>query len=642
VRLPRPCLASSSHQLTSTWVCLTSFRRRKDLVLIKYLVLERNADVFVRDRRGNRVLDNLPAGDHVSNLLKQASNNQKALAQRKEDGSPVTQRCVRGIAIGPSFASACWCLVPPLLAVFLFPAFRGYLLKYTNVAHGYKSRWFVIESGVLSCQYRLAGRFGSSADRDRSADWVSLTPILAPDPADFRSQEEENKACRGSISLKFATLKSISSTSFDIQPATHDSRFPKYSLRASHPQEAAIWCQSIKQHISFYGTGGAGQLEDDGKKRHSLSIRRLTHHRTSKELNPDRSDASAPLPASLGVTPIDGSSTTMPRTLSRVPSFSGGKTSLPVTVAVTGPSPAASQAHIPYSVRSSSPGPSLDGTVDDDFESSPVIGQGPLQSVKHVSIPGIPYGDRYELLANSTRQHLEVTDQLLSSLVIVPGAAPLSPSAGAATSPTKPSLMRTLSTASSRQQTVKDSLRQSLKVLSDLTVEFQHMSLERERWLVARYQHEVDTRRLWEESMQDVAKEQADLESQLREAGEENRRHIKEIKAVRLMSPGYAGSGSAAITGASPFGARPDSVVAPADDVPPTLSNLQSLSGKELPAVPTGVDPADPDVKIAMPTAHVSDGGPAAFESDDEEEDDDEFCTSTRRQSGGFQAFCWR
>lgn len=94
--------------------------RRKDLVLVKYLVLDRNADVFVRDRRGGRVLDNLAPGDHVTNLLKQASNNQKALAQRKGDGSPVAQ--------------------------------RGYLLKYTNVAHGYKNRWFVIDDGVLSCQ----------------------------------------------------------------------------------------------------------------------------------------------------------------------------------------------------------------------------------------------------------------------------------------------------------------------------------------------------------------------------------------------------------------------------------------------------------------------------------------------------------
>ena len=373
---------------------------------------------------------------------------------------------------------------------------------------------------------------------------------------------------------------------------------------------------------------------DDSKKRHSLSIRRLTHHRSSKELNPDRTDSGAPLPASLGVTPIDGSSATH-RTLSRVPSLGGGgggKAPAPVTVAVTAPSPAASQAHIPYSVRSSSPGPSIDGTVDDDFESSPPVGQGPLQSVKHVSIHGIPYGDRYELLANSARQHLEVTDQLLSSLVVGPGGAPPAPSAGVSTSPTKPSLMRTLSTASSRQQSVKDSLRQSLKVLSDLTVEFQHMSLERERWLVARYQHEVDTRRLWEESMQDVAKEQADLESQLREAGEENRRHIKEIKAVRLMSPGYVGSGSAALIGASPFGARPDSVLAPADGVAPTLNNLQS-SGKELPVVPpTGADPADPNVKIAMPSAEVPNGGLPAFESDDEEEDDDdEFCASAGR-----------
>lgn len=472
----------------------------------------------------------------------------------------------------------------------------------------------MIESGVLSCE---------SACLWLNCDDELKQTLLPHTASDFRNQEEENKACRGSISLKFATLKSISSTSFDIQPATNDSRFPKYSLRASHPQEAAIWCQSIKQHISFYGNGGAGQLEEDGKKRHSLSIRRLTHHRSSKELNSDRSSSSgaAPIPATLGVTPIDGSAG-----LSRAPSAGGGKAPTPLTVAVTGPSPAASQTHISYSMRSTSPGPSLDGTVDDDFESSPVIEQGPLQSVKHVSIPGIPYGDRYELLANSTRQHLEVTDQLLSSLVVVPGGAPLSPSATASTSPNKPSLMRTLSTASSRQRTVKDSLRQSLKVLSDLTVEFQHMSLERERWLVARYQHEVDTRRLWEESMQDVAKEQADLESQLREAGEENRRHIKEIKAVRLMSPGYAGSGSAALMGASPFGARPESVVAPADGVPPTLSNLQS-SHKALLDEPTRVDPANPDVKISMPAGEVPNSGPAAFESDDEEEDDDdEFC----------------
>lgn len=318
--------------------------------------------------------------------------------------------------------------------------------------------------------------------------------------------------------------------------------------------------------------------------------------------------------------------------LSRITSKSGTKPPTAPVVALSGPSPTGSQARIPYNGRSSSPGPSMDGTFDDDFESSPTLGSGALQSVAHVSVPGIPYADRYELLANSMRQHLEVTDQLLDSLVVASSASstrglPLAPPA-ASTSPTKPGLTRGLSTASLRQQTVKDSLRQSLKVLSDLTVEYQHMSLERERWLVARYQHEVDTRLLWEESMQDVAKEQADLESQLREAGEENRRHIKEIKAVRLLSPGYGASASA--TGlppnsASPFGDRPDGVVAPEGGVASTLANLRA-PGKDLPAVPAGADPSNPDVKIALPPAQ--DGVAAGYESEDEEDDDDEFCAS--------------
>ena len=31
------------------------------------------------------------------------------------------------------------------------PELRGYLNKYTNVAKGYNTRWFVLKDGVLSC-----------------------------------------------------------------------------------------------------------------------------------------------------------------------------------------------------------------------------------------------------------------------------------------------------------------------------------------------------------------------------------------------------------------------------------------------------------------------------------------------------------
>jgi hypothetical protein len=35
------------------------------------------------------------------------------------------------------------------------PALRGYLSKYTNVAKGYATRWFVLKNGVLSCTHIL-------------------------------------------------------------------------------------------------------------------------------------------------------------------------------------------------------------------------------------------------------------------------------------------------------------------------------------------------------------------------------------------------------------------------------------------------------------------------------------------------------
>ena len=32
------------------------------------------------------------------------------------------------------------------------PTLRGYLSKYTNVARGYNTRWFVLKNGTLSCE----------------------------------------------------------------------------------------------------------------------------------------------------------------------------------------------------------------------------------------------------------------------------------------------------------------------------------------------------------------------------------------------------------------------------------------------------------------------------------------------------------
>ena|ERR1700761_6625201 len=35
------------------------------------------------------------------------------------------------------------------------PTLKGFLNKYTNVAKGYNSRWFVLTDGILSCAYNM-------------------------------------------------------------------------------------------------------------------------------------------------------------------------------------------------------------------------------------------------------------------------------------------------------------------------------------------------------------------------------------------------------------------------------------------------------------------------------------------------------
>jgi oxysterol-binding protein 1 len=35
------------------------------------------------------------------------------------------------------------------------PTLKGYLNKYTNVAKGYNTRWFVLKDGVLSCMHLI-------------------------------------------------------------------------------------------------------------------------------------------------------------------------------------------------------------------------------------------------------------------------------------------------------------------------------------------------------------------------------------------------------------------------------------------------------------------------------------------------------
>jgi hypothetical protein len=96
--------------------------RRKDLGLIK-LVLNRNGDVLVRDRKGKLPAD-YAKDDRIKAVLKQVVNNEsQALQASSAQGG------------GPASLGK-----PPVM--------RGYLSKWTNMARGWRSRWFVLDNGT--------------------------------------------------------------------------------------------------------------------------------------------------------------------------------------------------------------------------------------------------------------------------------------------------------------------------------------------------------------------------------------------------------------------------------------------------------------------------------------------------------------
>ena len=111
--------------------------RRKDLRLIE-LAVRAGADIFVRDRKGKMAHEGAGKDDRVKVFLRQC------MFPLHLNGS------VPFISIF-LVANHDKTLIPNPAPLTEPPVLKGYLNKYTNVAKGYNTRWFVLKGGVLSC-----------------------------------------------------------------------------------------------------------------------------------------------------------------------------------------------------------------------------------------------------------------------------------------------------------------------------------------------------------------------------------------------------------------------------------------------------------------------------------------------------------
>ncbi|ORY26692.1 putative Oxysterol-binding protein [Naematelia encephala] len=418
--------------------------KRRDLGLVE-LAVKRGADVFVRDRRGRRVLENEKGGDERIKVFLRQFSNQDSMVQSKGDGRP--------------------------------PDLRGFLSKWVNYRTGWRTRWFVLENGILSY---------------------------------YRTREDEAFACRGSIAMAVATIQPSSDGSrFEVHSRVSSS-VPKLIVKSAHRAEIARWVQTIKLNIEYYSKSG-NRAPSDSRTAPSRSASLKTTY-SDKTTGP--------------VGALPPSDQFLNPQLARSPTLLSGISAPPRT---TGSSKR----------RDPSPtGTAGTDTMDDDDDNLSAYEAGDKDSVLGGTEPqkgshGIPYESSFELGILNIKAQIELTQQLIDSIVTPPTSTTASPQ--------RPS---TLTRTPSRQQAVKDALRSSLATLATLITQQNNMSVDRERYLFGRIQREVEARRLWEENMLTVAQQQADMDRQLTEAALDNEKKRRALRQARGVLAGLSGGAS--------------------------------------------------------------------------------------------------
>lgn len=219
--------------------------RKKDLDMVQFC-LDHGADLAIRDRKGKLPAD-LIKDEKIKSLLKQ--------------GAPATSLVITSLPNQP-------------------PMLKGYLHKWTNYAGGYKSRWFVLENGMLSY---------------------------------FKNQDDAGNSCRGSINTKIAKI-SVDSTDrsrFDIIGKGS----VRYHLRANNPSEAKRWVIALTQSSAYYEKNDRGRRQsiiDDSvsvsdEMRVGRSIHRSESHAdTSTYPDSDRDRSRSPSNQSIDLENIPG------------------------------------------------------------------------------------------------------------------------------------------------------------------------------------------------------------------------------------------------------------------------------------------------------------------------------------------------
>jgi len=369
---------------------------------------------------------------------------------------------------------------------------KGYLKKWTNYRKGYQLRWFVLEDGVMSY---------------------------------YKHQDDAGSACRGAINMKIAKLNMdpTEKTKFEIIGKSS----VKYHLKANHEVEAKRWFWALNNSIQW--TKDQAKEEDKQRQKSAELLRQAKAEHSTSALTRDTSTVDLASEAA-SVADTRRSSFQASRL---VPQPGTGKVgSHKVAFASSGSvgdddEGTAYGSYEPSYMGEggkglSNAGALVDGDGDDDDE----YGEGSSDREAPAT------KDAFEITAQSAKLQLDMMQQVNSALQ--------------SEQVKNPALSISDSVAMQAVQTYDSSIRNLKGLVGDLL----KISKDRDAYWQYRLDREVDMRRMWEDSMAQVAREQEVLEARVGESEEKRKltkRALREVieGSVAISSrPGSSGEPS--------------------------------------------------------------------------------------------------
>lgn len=382
---------------------------------------------------------------------------------------------------------------------------------------------------------------------------------------------------------------------------------PKFIVKSAHRAEIARWVQTIRLNIEVYS-------KQDERGRTSETLNRHTVPPPARALSMHSSNSERPLASTIAAMPPTDSflSPQLQRTTTSISGSSFAPHSTIRSVKKRGSSPSRTQAVDDAETMS----------IFEAAEKESLLGGDGEGSESHGPTYGLPHANTFDLGVLNIKAQIDLTQQLVDSIVTNPAVAQSSPGRGAPMSRTP-----------SRQQAVKEALRSSLATLAGQISAQSIMSQDREKYLLGRIQREIEARRVWEENMLTVAQQQAEMDRQLTEAAKDNE---KKRRALRQARGVLAGLGAGHSLPNSP-GADLVPGSSTSTQFSAALDGASSATSAGAPQLPTTPQKGYTDVASPIRPGMMDRGSisniqevhdavvAAGADSDSENEDDDEF-----------------